>query len=192
MNITRVSVLLAFFLLVSGNTQALSDNEILNRFELVPDVPCVKAKIKEPKEVDTPYFSERHYLAIDNSKECQILDVWVAPLTNSLNENRRYMDSILYRRKGRAWIKEYGLNYVPKFRLRDKETGRIYFYIMLNEAPFYISEVVYFDGHWKDEATDDLFVRNINRIGMCSGQDKEQCIEQTRIVDRAIEIFKQR
>jgi hypothetical protein len=104
---------------------ALDDQEILERFQLVPEPQCQKAKLREPRSVNTPFFSERHYLSIDGGKECQIFDVWVAPLTTLPYENRRSMDSALYRRRGKTWVREFGLAYIPKFRLMDKKNGEI-------------------------------------------------------------------
>lgn len=103
----------------------MSDEEIRNRFQLLPEPSCEKANLREPKKVGTPYFSERHYLTIDGNKECQILDVWVVPLTDRPDENRRYMESVLYRREGKIWVKEYGLAYAPALRVMDKRSGRV-------------------------------------------------------------------
>jgi hypothetical protein len=171
---------------------AFTDEEALERYQLVPEPPCQKAKLREPQWPDTPYFSERHYLTIDGGKECQILDVWVEPLTKLPYENRRYMQSILYRRKGRLWIKEYGLDYIPKFRLMDKQSSKTYFYVKLDETPFYKDNIVYFNGNWEDKGKNHISVTNIHNIGDCIGEDTERCIQEGSMVRRVVEILKEK
>lgn len=186
----RNSILLFLLSFAFVDVYALSDEEIRERFQLVAEPSCQKSKLHEPRKPDTEFYSERYYLAVDGGKECQILDVWVEPLTKLGNENRRYLQSVLYRRKGGVWVKEYGLQDMPKLRLLDRQTGKVYFYIKLEELPFNREDIVYFDGPWKKQEKGVSFIDSIRSVGGCSENNGDACIQETSMVRRAVELFK--
>lgn len=188
----RPIALLIYIFCFLGTAHASDSKEILERFQVLPEPPCQKSSLREPRDVDTVFFSERHYLSIDGGKECQIFDVWVGPLTKSPYENRRYMESVIYRRSGNVWVKEYGLSYVPKFRLMDRKTGKVYFYVYLDESPFYKDEIVYFGGKWDGDKKDKAHFGNIRSLGDCADENQRDCIEEAKLVRRAVDLFKQK
>jgi hypothetical protein len=182
--------LLSSFLLIVLNitvvTADQADDELRQRFEIMDPTACKKVKSKEPPLPRTSFFKgnttttalgyrERFYLNLDGSGNCQILDVWIDRVNPAdPNEYRQTALSVIQRHEKGKWIEEQELPYAPKYQLRDKTTGRIYYLLDYSfENLISAQGVRYFDGKWQDPKT-----RVSPSIEMCS---ETTCLSEEKL-----------
>jgi hypothetical protein len=161
-----IHLLLSVLLVVLNNTAVAADkadDELRQRFEIMDPTACKKVKSKEPPLPRTSFFEgdtsttalgyrERFYLNLDGSENCQILDVWIDRVNPAdPNEYRQTALNVIRRYEKGKWIEEQELPYAPKYQLRDKTTGRIYYLLDFSfENLISAQGVWYFDGKWQD------------------------------------------
>jgi hypothetical protein len=155
MRLPRVVLPISLIAVLHG-AQAASptDDELRQRFELMDSTQCTKVKAKEPAFDTNVYtFAERHYLNLDGSGTCQILDAWVGSVNpDDPNESRLEARSVVHRFANGKWIDEYGLDYAPKYQLRDKTNGRIYYLVDFSaKQGLYGAHGVRYLDKWLDE-----------------------------------------
>ena len=129
-------LILALSSLPSWATQP-ADSEIIQRFELMKPDKCMKPRGKEHKDklLNPQYLSaDRYYLDLDGDGICEIINIMIGRLTPLPNDNRLMNFSEIHQYKKGRWVYAYGsgedfspFDYVPKYQLRDKTTGRIYY-----------------------------------------------------------------
>ena len=158
------------------------DQEIKRRFVVESEPACKRIKAVEPRRPNTPFFSMRYYLSLDGEGNCQILDVWIQRLTNFPNDNRREVNSVIYRFNGRAWLQEYGLDDKPLLRIKDQKTGIVYYFTELNEDLFYRKAIVYFSGAWEGKGGVKIN-SGLQPLDLCQNIPVFEC----RFIDAALE-----
>jgi len=148
---------------------------------------CAMVTAKEPAFDTNVYtFAQRHYLNLDGSGTCQLLDVWVGSLNpDDPNENRLEARSVIHRFVNGKWIDEYGLSYAPKFQLRDKTNRRIYYLVDFSYQGLISAHGVRYLDKWLDEKDP-----GVTGLQICVGDDPK-CVNQEAL-DRAADILSKR
>lgn len=148
MRIDKLGVLILVLMTFSwGASRAgnLTEEEMQRRFELMQPAKCSKPKSKLPPLTRPTYYNkdgsfasqgarERFFFDLDGDGTCELIDIWIDRLTPLPNDNRLMNFSEIYQFKKGRWVYIYGagknfapFDYVPKYQLRDKTTGRIYY-----------------------------------------------------------------
>jgi hypothetical protein len=138
-----------FFRLPWCGAEEINDQSILQNFELVSEPPCERAKLKEPPLPTNFFWYERNYVSVDDSRRCQIHQFAIYWMSESTSSNARYTESILYRFENGKWIEEYGLLYIPKFRIRNKANNRVYLVVDKSFEDMRVDQIAYYSGSWK-------------------------------------------
>jgi hypothetical protein len=148
-----IKTIIFFILAVAPTCQSFSQvvnyQEILKGFEIIAEPKCKKLKIKEPPAPIAAIWYERSYISVDGSESCQIHQLAIYWMSDSLADNRRYVESKLYRYEKGKWSEEFGLDYVPKFRIRNKSNNRTYLLVDKDFGDFQVRQIAYYSGSWE-------------------------------------------